>query len=355
MRRRQDSPWLVLLGGCMMRDFVSHSIRRFDSVFSLAPLCVAVAMGTVLGWLVLAIAPAMPSWSRYKLVLFLLMGLVYLGTLVVGDVRRVLLVCLALAIPLNLGFAPLSKEVAYHAGGAQAGVILYPYDFPLIALLALSLLETLGKRKPIQFSIIDVVAILLIIWTALSIYNSSYTRLSVFEILRVAKLYLLSRVVAGNVKRRRDMQDVLIALLIGLILQSVIAALQHTIGMDLGLNMFTVGEFSRVSGTVGWPNTFGAYAATILSVGLALWIFDVGGKFGILVRAACVAGFVALILSFSRGAWTSLLAGVAIILILGWRAARINTRSLAKLTAIALSAAMVGMLFGSSIAVFRWI
>jgi len=331
-----------------MRNSVTPSIRRFDNVFSRASLCVAVAMGMVLGWLVLAIAPAMPSWSRYKLVLFLLMGLVYLGTLVVGDVRRVLLVCLALAIPLNLSFAPLSKEVAYHAGGAQAGVILYPYDFPLIALIALSLLETLGKRKPIRFSSIDVAAILLIIWTALSLYNSSYTRLSVFEILRIAKLYLLARVVASNVKGR-DGQDVLIALLIGLILQSVIAALQYTIGLDLDLNMFTVEELRRVSGTVGWPNTFGAYAATILSVGLALWILNVGGRFEILVRAACVAGFVSLILSFSRGAWTSLVAGVAIILFLGWRAARINTRSLAKLTAIALSAAMVGMVFGSSI------
>lgn len=339
----------LLADGCTMRNSVSHSLRRFDSVFSLAPLCVAVALGTVLGRLVLAIAPAMPGWSRYKLVLFLLMGLVYLGMLVIGDVRRVWLVCLALAIPLNLAFAPLGKEVAYHAGGASAGVTLYPYDFPLIALLALSLLDTLAKRKPIQFSIIDVAAILLIIWTALSIYNSSDIRLSVFELLRVTKLYLLARVVAGNVKRRQDMQDVLMALLIGLILQSVIAALQNTIGLDLGLGTFTVGELNRVSGTVGWPNTFGAYAATILSVGVALWLFAVGGKFGILVMAACGAGFVSLILSFSRGAWTSLLAGVVIILFLGWRAARINTRSLAKLTAIALSAAMVGMLFGSSI------
>jgi O-antigen ligase len=165
----------------------------------------------------------------------------------------------------------------------------------------------------------------------------------------MTKLYVLARVVASNVKRRRDLQDVLMALLIGLILQSVIAALQNTIGLDLGLGTFTVGELNRVSGTVGWPNTFGAYAATILSVGLALWIFDVGGRFRILVMAACGAGFVSLILSFSRGAWMALLVGVACSFFLGWRKVWLSTRSLAKLTAIALPALMVGMLFGSSI------
>jgi len=63
-----------------------------------------------------------------------------------------------------------------------------------------------------------------------------------------------------------------------------------------------------------------------------------------------MAGLFSLILSFSRGAWISLLAGVAVILYWGWRAGWLSTKSFRSLSVVALSAAMVGALFGSSIA-----
>ena len=306
------------------------------------------ALGTVLGLLVLAVGQEMPGWSRHRLLLVLGMGLTYLATLAAGDVRRVLLLSLVVAIPLNLAFAPLGK-VPYHAGGASAGVVLYPYDFPLVLVIVLWLLEILGKRKPIQFSNVDVAALLLIIWTAMSIYNSSYIRLSLFELVRMTKLYLLSHVVASNVKRKRDIQDVVIALAIGLIVQGVICALQYSVGTDLGLGLFTVGDLRRLSGTIGWPNTLGAYAATVLSVTLALWLYGARGRVRIPIGAACMAGLFSLILSFSRGAWISLLAGVAVTLFGGWRAGWLGTKSFRSFSVIALSAAMVGALFATSI------
>lgn len=336
----------------MMRSSVRSLVRRPNVVFSLASFSVAVAMGTVLGLSVLALAPAMPSWSRYKLVLVGLTGLAYLGTLLVGNVRRVLLVSLVLAIPLNLGFSPLG-DVPYHAGGALAGVVLFLYDFPLIGLLILSFLDTLGRRKPIHFSRIDAATVLLILWTTLSIYNSSQIPLSMFEVLRMVKVYLLSCVIAANVKSKRDTQDVLIALLIGLVLQSLIGVVGYAVGGNpsvLGMPWATLGENRRATGMFDSPNTLGAYVASILCVGLTLWILDGGGRLRLLVRAACVVGFVSLILSFSRGAWISMLAGVAISLFLSWRAGRISAKSIASLVAIGLSALMVGALFGSSIA-----
>lgn len=331
-----------------MWDLVSYPIRRFGRTFNLGSPGVAMAVGTVLGLLVLTVAPEMPSWSRHRLLLASGMGLAYLVTLAEGDVRRVLLLSLVVAIPLNLAFDPLG-QVSYHAGGAPAGVLLYPYDFPLLLLIALHLLEVLGKRKPIQFSSLDVVAVLLLIWTTLSIYNSSYIRLSLFELLRMTKLYLLSRVVASNVRRREDVHDVVLALLIGLVVQGVICVLQYMVGTDLGLELFTVGDLRRVSGTVGWPNTLGAYTATLLSVISALWMYGTGGRVRIAIGAACLAGLFSLILSFSRGAWISLLAGVAVILVWGWRAGRLGAKSVPSLSAIALSAAVVGALFATSI------
>ena len=331
-----------------MWNLVSYPIRRFGRTFNLASPGAAMALGTVLGLLVLAVAPEMPGWSRHRLLLVSGMVLIYLATLVMGEIRRVLLLSLVAAIPLNLAFAPLGR-VPYHAGGAPAGTVLYPYDFTLILLIVLRLLDILGKGKPIRFCSVDVVAVLLIIWTALSIYNSSYIRLSLFELLRMTKLYLLSRVVASSVKRKRDIQDVVIALVIGLIVQGVICLLQYVAGIDLGLGLFTVGDLRRVSGTVGWPNTLGAYAATVLSVTLALWIYSARGRVRMAIGAACIAGLFSLILSFSRGAWISLLAGVALILFWGWRTTRLGTKSIRSISLIALAAAVVGVLFATSI------
>src|SRR3972149_2612690 len=118
----------------MMLSSIRYLIRRSNIVFGLASVSLALAMGVVLALLVLIMAPTIPSWSRYKLVLVGVLGLAYLGALMLGDLRRALLVSLVLAIPLNFGFSPLG-EVLHHAGGAPAGVVLYLYDFPLIGLL----------------------------------------------------------------------------------------------------------------------------------------------------------------------------------------------------------------------------
>ena len=203
-------------------------------------------------------------------------------------------------------------------------------------------------KKAVRFSSIDVAAIVFIMWTTGSIYNSSDTRLSVFEIIRVAKLYLLSHVVASNVKRKGDMQDVLVALLIGLVLQSVMSVLQYT-GIHLALGFSPVGELRRVVGTLGWPNTLGAYSAAIVSCALTLWIWGAGGRSETLIRAACMVGFLPLILTFSRGAWLALLAAVAFSLFLGWRKAWLGTSGLVRLVVAALSAAIIGASVATSI------
>lgn len=345
---RAEATEFGAIGVCMMRKSVRRSLRRGGNVSRLASLCAALALAMALGLLVLRLAPGGSSWSRHSLVLISLMALALVGALVVGDIRRILLLSLVLGIPLNLAFSPLG-DVPYRGGGASDGVILYPYDFPLIGLVAMWWLDALSGRRPVRFSGMDVAAISLIIWSALSICNSSSARLSVFEIVRMAKLYLLSRVVAASVRTKRDMQDVLIALLVGLMGQGVIGLLQYTIGTDLGLGLFTVGELRRVSGTIGWPNTFGTYAATIVCVAFPLWLGRAGMRSRIAVGAMCAAGFVPVILSFSRGAWFALLPGLVTAVLLCWHKGWLDARSLARLAVLGLCAVVVGVFFGSSV------
>jgi len=335
--------------GVRMRwEAVRRAIRRTGDAFGPASLCAAMALGAVFGFLVLRIAPQIPVWSRYRLVLLGLVGLAFVGTLVVGDVRRVLLVALVLAIPLNLAFSPLG-DVPYHAGGASPGVMVYPYDFPLVGLAIIRLLDALSGRRLGRFSGVDAAAISLIVWAALSVYNSTFVALSVFEIVRMAKLYLLMRVVAGAVETRRDMADALAALLIGLIVQGGIGLLQYGTGVDFGLGLFTVGELRRVSGTIGWPNTFGTYAATMVAIAFTLWVGGAGMRPKALVGVACLAGAVPLVLSFSRGAWFALLPALVVGVVLCWRQGWLGGRGVARLMVVGLSAVGAVALFGGSV------
>jgi len=151
------------------------------------------------------------------------------------------------------------------------------------------------------------------------------------------------------VQSKRDLLDALWALMAGLGLQAVISILQYTLGITFGLDLFTVGELRRVSGTVGWPNTFGAYAATVLSLGLILWLGDAMGKRSKLLGFVCIVGFVPLILSFSRGAWLSVFVGMLFgVVVLGHRHWLSGTAA-KRLTAVSLIGALVGGVFAGPI------
>src|SRR5256885_1152052 len=115
-----------------MRTLIPYSIRR--NTITLAALLVALATGASLGFLV----PAITGQSLYRGIMIGLGTFILLGLVLSGAPRRILLIALAVAIPLNLAFSPFGK-VPLHEGGAQAGFILYLYVLPAISLVGLLL------------------------------------------------------------------------------------------------------------------------------------------------------------------------------------------------------------------------
>src|SRR5258708_23210776 len=161
--------------------------------------CGAVLLvGTITGWIV----PSFAAQNLYRLIMIGLGLLITLGLAVSGNPRRILLMFLVLTIPMDLAFSPFGKP-ELHAGGAEAGILLYLYDLPLLGLFVLMGLATLRNHEPIHITTLDVFAGLFILWSLLTIYNSTDITLSLFEVLRMVKLYLLARVVAdrGNTPR----------------------------------------------------------------------------------------------------------------------------------------------------------
>src|SRR5258707_556053 len=142
----------------------------------------------------------------------------------------------------------------------------------------------------------------------------------------------------------------ILASILALLMQAVISVLQYAFGFDLGGLGFTVGDLRRVSGTVGWPNTFGAYVAAVVCVPLALWMCGVGSKFkNLMLLLVCIVGFVPLVLTFSRGAWVGMLVGAIIIALLAARARWLSRGTTTRLLMLVAVIAVIGMFFFNQI------
>ncbi len=73
---------------------------------------------------------------------------------------------------------------------------------------------------------------------------------------------------------------------------------------------------TRVRGTIGYPNQFGAWLALIIPVAVSLFIFELKGRRKLLYGGAAFLGILGLLLSFSRSAWAGLLGSGFILIVL---------------------------------------
>jgi len=303
-------------------------------VRNLAVLIIASGLGAAAGTLI----PLLSGRSGYRWILVAFVAfLVPALFLVIRNVSRTLLFAFVFALPFGFAFTPFG-DAPYHEGGAQPVVAFVLYDFPLIGLTVSWLLKAYAFRTRIGKSSVVLVAILWIAWSILSLYNSLNRWLSVFEILRMVKLCILMLVVSDLIRERRDVLTVLYALLLGMVAEGAICAVQYATGSSFNLGLFTVGALNRVSGTIGWPNTLGAYAAAITSMALTLFLARLGGK----IRAFCLiagfAGLFTLVVSFSRGAWIAFLTALVVGVLVSYSAKLISFRDLPQLAVILLVA-----------------
>ena len=325
---------------------LAYRLRR--NTLQLSTFMLALMFGSLLG----VVIPSLADQSLYRLIMIALGGVSALGLLMTKHPRRVLLFFLMFSIPLNLAFGPLGKS-SVHPGGAPDGFVAYLYDFPLIALIVLWLVDITLHRAPIVFTSIDAFAVLFIIWNGLSLYNSTNISLGLWEIARIIKLYLLAQVVGSLTTSEGAVRAILAALVAALLLQTGVTILQYFFNYNLGGLGFIVSDAAdvtrRVSGTVGWPNTLGAYIAAILCWPLTLWLCSVGGHRRWMLLAVCMIGMLPLILTFSRGAWLGFGAGLIVAVSLGLYSGWMKARSVSKLILVALIAALVIVPFAGDI------
>ncbi|HYW98490.1 MAG TPA: O-antigen ligase family protein, partial [Candidatus Elarobacter sp.] len=234
-----------------------------------------------------------------------------------------------LDIPIQFGtylfYRPLDA-----ARGALKGLSVSATTFALAALYTSWVVRALARRTPRDRSSLQInlplVAYLAI--TALSVLVAGDQTLSLFEVYLLLEACLIYFYVANNVRTRQDVMFVVSLLLGGCLFESlVITVMKFTVTAsttwDYPIHIIAEGLGDsgrmRIGGTIGVPNVAGAYLSVMLAFAAGILFADLGKTYKWLASAVLGLGGVALIFTFSRGAWIALVLAMVVLCFVQWR------------------------------------
>ena len=242
-----------------------------------------------------------------------------------GDVKRFFLAILVFALPIQLD---ITIGHTGHLGGT-AGFMISLYDITLAILYILWISEFVRNKKRIKFfPRISLPFFFLVGMATLSMANASLPTLSLFEIVQVLKMYLGFLYIGNNIKTRKEIQFVIIFLLLGLFLESLLGLAQYkfdrplvpgVLGGPEKVGYIKLGEpLSRISGTWASYNDFAWYLTFMLPISLSLLFSRIRGSYKLICGLTLVAGMGALICTLSRAGWSSFVVAALIVLLLNF-------------------------------------
>ena len=257
----------------------------------------------------------------------LAVSLCVLLMLYVNNPKRFFLFAFVFFLPINADFHFFRFG---HIGGGASGLRITICDAMLLFLYMLWIIEKSAKVNTEENRINMNWKILLPIlfffgFSCLSLINALFPAHTFFELFRMFVGVMIFFYMANHVKDRRNIKLVVGALVLGLIIQCLIAFAQKLTGG--GLNLLVLGErevmvyhaigrsiLGRVGGTLGHPNTFAHYLEFLIPVILALVFSKTGKRFRMFFFIVFLMGLAAMVLTFSRGGWLSISLAIAYML-----------------------------------------
>lgn len=308
---------------------IAASLARHRAQVALP--AIVVGLGIVLGGASILVAGGRSSG------LFIVVAVVApILALAVRRPERILLAFVIIDVPLGWDFnLDYQKQIAKL--GAIGGVDVSLTTLALAGLYAAWLIQSLTRRNGgIRLRLrLATPLVAFLAFTILSVGVAQDRTLSAFEIWLLVQTLLLFVYIACRLRQKQDLEFVATAMAGGLLLESLIMLAQRYAHLDfnvIGLSTTNSprpdsvvnGAISRVSGTLGSPNAAGGYLALTIVPVITLLASPVRGWRKALAGCAAVFGLLALILTFSRGGWLSLVVSVVVLLGLAARGGRIR-------------------------------
>jgi len=275
-------------------------------------------IGITIGFVVVTITTLPPQW----MILVIVACLFIFITIIIGNVRKIFLALIIFDIPFQLD-THLGYREEVEALGALAGWNLSITTIALIVLYSLWIFDILLKQseaKKFCFTRLSIPLTVYMIFCFLSTFVAQDIQLSLFKNFLLLQQFLLFIYIVGTVRSRDDIYFIFIILLFALVLESSIIICLRGIGHTIKIAGLTarINENGRVGGTLGGPNSAGAYLSLMLAPALSLIITKTKKSHKWLGILAFSIGIIALILTLSRGAWLAFVISIFLFIAVGW-------------------------------------
>jgi O-antigen ligase len=255
-----------------------------------------------------------------------LIGVTPFVAVIVGGLRRLLLGALIIDIALNWDISLFPHGVS----GAPSGLNISVTSIAISGLYALWLAESLARsattpRAELRASLVP---LLFIILASASIAVAHDKLLALFGIVLLVQEFLVFLYVASTVREWADFQYITIALAVGVFIESLLILISYRLGHDFSFaglaghaygSPDSVGQLYRPGGTIGAPNVAGSFLGCALPAVLMILKLPVPQHTKLFAALSLALGVVALILTFSRGGWLSLVISLAAVLVISTR------------------------------------
>jgi O-antigen ligase len=308
------------------------------------------------GWVAAsAAAAAVALWVvapdlRIALVLLIPPGL-YLGMTSPEALRRVLLAVVVLETPIQFD-RYFGHDEAEAALGALSGYAVSITTMAIVGLYWLWILEGTAQLRPpstvsrtflVPHALYALLVVASVTW-ALSPLVATY---EVAILLQALAIFVW---VAFNIRSIPELTFLLRLFAVAVLLQVGFAMVLLAGPATIELGPVTlIRQGSRVEGTIGSPNAYGAYLALLTPVMLAMAIGGATKHDRRLGLAGLLGGVTAMVSSGSRGAWVASFIGLGFAVIIGLRRGWLGRRVVARV----LLAALIPSLLLQSVLVDR--
>lgn len=311
--------------------------------------------GVILGLFVLLIFQFPLKFTYY-----LIAGPVILFIATVsGRFKRFFQGMMIFIIPINFATHFFRRPYEFGSGGLDFS----PLDIILIVLYAIWMYELLIKRNTRLhfFPKITIPVLSLVAISALSMIKAQDPYLTLFETIRILKVFSLFFYVANNIRSKKDISIVLVLLLGGLLMQSLIAFSQKWLGMSLGLELFgeyeELGSFTfdyylmvaRVGGTLGHANNLARYVGLLIPLSVTLLFAEIKLRYKLASALVFICAFITMLLTLSRGGWVCFAGSIVLAFMLIFRAKLIRMRTLVAISVVVVIFASITMGFSGLI------
>ncbi len=319
---------------------------------ALARWILVALVGVALGLFVAGV-----SVLSYEMIALTVLAFICLaGAVIVGNPQRYLLAIVLLDIPFRIGIH-LDYQFNLARLGALGGLEVSITTIALAFLYGLWFIELLTRRtQPTQHLFrASLPPLLYLGFVTLTLFAARDVALSFFEVFLIIELVLLFIYIVGTVQSSGDAVFVVAMLLLGLLMESLLMIGLYFVRRDFSFAGLAARvdydplQFLhyRVGGTVGSPNTAGGYLSMLLAPALSVLLIPrLQGWLKWLGFAAFASGVVALVLTFSRGAW---IATAISLVIFGWFALRRGWLDVKIPLALAAVGLLVGLPFAPTI------